>query len=315
MSEQKKVATRDAYGKAIVELGEQDPNIVVLDADLAKATKTIEFKKAFPDRFIDCGIAESNMVGVAAGLAATGKIPFASTFALFAAGRAFEQIRNSVAYPKLNVKICVTHAGISVGEDGASHQAIEDIALMRSIPDMVVINPSDNVEARAATFAIAKYIGPVYLRLGRLAVPTINDESTYRFEIGKGVTLSEGEDITLIATGLMVAIALEAAQELQKQGVSSKVINIHTLKPIDRDIILQAARATKGIVTCEEHSVIGGLFSAVSDVVIQEGLGIKVLPVAIMDVFGQSGPASELLELYGLTSGAITKQAFRILNT
>lgn len=308
-----KIATRDSYGKALVELGKQNENIVVLDADLAKATKTIEFKKAFPERFIDCGIAESNLMGVAAGFATTGKIPFASTFAMFAAGRAYEQVRNSIGYPHLNVKIGASHAGISVGEDGASHQMLEDFALMRAIPGMVVINPADDIEARAATFAAAAYNGPVYLRFGRLAVPVINNEEDYHFEIGKGITLKDGEDVTLITTGLMVSRALDAAQALAEKGVSARVINIHTLKPIDQELILKAAQETKGIVTCEEHNVIGGLFSAVSEVLIQKGIGKKVLPVAVMDTFGQSGPALELLDLYGLSAENITKKALEIL--
>jgi Transketolase, C-terminal subunit len=314
MSEIRKAATRDGYGRALVDLGNQYSNMVVLDADLAKATKTIEFKKAFPDRFIDCGIAECNMMGVAAGLASIGKLPFASTFAIFATGRAFEQIRNSIAYPKLNVKVCATHAGISVGEDGASHQAIEDIALMRIIPGMVVINPSDEIEAYAATLAAAKHEGPVYIRYGRSALPVFNTSETYKFEIGKGICLAEGEDVTIIATGLMVSEALNAAEELKNHNISAKVINIHTLKPLDKDIILQAARTTKGIVTCEEHNVIGGLFSAVSETLSYEGISTKILPVAVMDIFGRSGPAEELLNLYGLTSEAIVNKALHLLH-
>ena len=266
MSDVKKIATRDSYGNALVELGKEHENLVVLDADLAAATKTGVFKKVFPERHIDCGIAECNMMGVAAGLATTGKVPFASSFAMFAAGRAFEQIRNSIGYPKLNVKIGATHAGISVGEDGATHQCNEDIALMRTIPGMVVINPSDDVEARAAVKAAYKHEGPVYLRFGRLAVPVINDREDYKFELGKGVVLREGKDITLIATGLPVAETLEAAEKLAADGIDAKVINIHTIKPLDEELIVEAAKETGKVVTIEEHSVIGGLGSAVCDV-------------------------------------------------
>ena len=265
MSDVKKIATRDSYGNALVELGKEHENLVVLDADLAAATKTGVFKKVFPERHIDCGIAECNMMGVAAGLATTGKVPFASSFAMFAAGRAFEQIRNSIGYPKLNVKIGATHAGISVGEDGATHQCNEDIALMRTIPGMVVINPSDDVEARAAVKAAYKHEGPVYLRFGRLAVPVINDREDYKFELGKGVVLREGKDITLIATGLPVAETLEAAEKLAADGIDAKVINIHTIKPLDEELIVEAAKETGKVVTIEEHSVIGGLGSAVCD--------------------------------------------------
>ena len=313
MAEVKKIATRDSYGKALAELGAQDERIVVLDADLAKATKTIEFKKVFPDRFIDCGIAESNMIGIAAGLAATGKIPFASSFAMFAAGRAFEQVRNSVGYPHLNVKIGASHAGISVGEDGATHQCNEDIALMRTIPGMVIINPADDVEARAAVFAAAAHDGPVYLRFGRLAVPVFNDEKTYHFELGKGITLREGTDVALIATGLMVSRALDAAQQLEEAGIHARVINIHTLKPIDKEIVLKAAADTGRIVTCEEHSVVGGLFSAVSEVLAEAGAAAKVAPVAVFDTFGKSGPAAELLDLYHLNADAIVEKAKGLL--
>ena len=254
MSEVKKIATRESYGNALKELGAENPNVIVLDADLAGATKTSVFKKAYPDRFFDCGIAEGNMVGIAAGIATTGKIPFCSTFAMFAAGRAFEQIRNAVGYPHLNVKIGATHAGISVGEDGATHQCNEDIALMRTIPGMVIISPSDDVEARAAVKAAAEYVGPVYLRFGRLAVPVINDEATYKFEIGKGVLLREGTDLTIVATGLCVNSALEAAEKLAAEGVSAEVINIHTIKPLDEEIILNSAKKTGKVVTVEEHS-------------------------------------------------------------
>lgn len=266
MSEVKKIATRESYGNALAELGAEFENLVVLDADLAAATKTGVFKKAFPDRHIDCGIAECNMIGIAAGLAATGKIPFASSFAMFAAGRAFEQVRNSVAYPKLNVKIGATHAGISVGEDGATHQCNEDIALMRTIPGMVVLNPSDDVEAKAAVRAAIEHEGPVYLRFGRLAVPVINDKPDYKFELGKGVVLREGKDVTIIATGLPVSECLAAADKLAADGIDAKVINIHTIKPLDEELVLAAAKETGKVVTVEEHSVIGGLGSAVCDV-------------------------------------------------
>ncbi|MBE7014589.1 MAG: transketolase family protein [Ruminococcaceae bacterium] len=306
MSDVKKIATRDSYGETLKELGAKYDNLVVMDADLAEATKTIKFKKEFPERFIDCGIAESNMIGVAAGLASTGKVVFASSFAMFAAGRAFEQIRNSVGYTRLNVKIAATHGGISVGEDGASHQCNEDFALMRSVPGMVVICPSDDVEAREAVKAAYHYEGPCYLRFGRLAVPVINDNANYKFEIGKGVTLKEGNDVAIIATGLMVAEALEAAKELEKEGISARVINIHTLKPIDKELIIKAAKETKFIVTCEEHSIIGGLSDAVSSVVCEE-CPTKVLRVGVNDVFGQSGPALEVLKLYGLSKENIVK--------
>jgi len=306
MAEVKNIATRESYGNALAELGKINPNVVVLDADLAGATKTGVFKKAFPERFFDCGIAESNMVGIAAGLSTTGKVPFASSFAMFAAGRAFEQIRNSIGYPHLNVKICATHAGISVGEDGATHQCNEDIALMRSIPGMVVINPCDDVEAKAAVFAAAEYVGPVYMRFGRLAVPVINDEN-YKFELGKGVTMREGKDVTIIATGLMVGRALDAAEQLAADGIDARVINIHTIKPIDKEIIVKAAKETGCIITAEEHSVIGGLYSAVTEVVSQEA-PCKVVPVAVMDTFGKSGPAKELLEVFGLNAATIVEK-------
>jgi len=306
MAEVKNIATRESYGNALAELGKINPNVVVLDADLAGATKTGVFKKAFPERFFDCGIAESNMVGIAAGLSTTGKVPFASSFAMFAAGRAFEQIRNSIGYPHLNVKICATHAGISVGEDGATHQCNEDIALMRSIPGMVVINPCDDVEAKAAVFAAAEYVGPVYMRFGRLAVPVINDEN-YKFELGKGVTMREGKDVTIIATGLMVGRALDAAEQLAADGIDARVINIHTIKPIDKEIIVKAAKETGLIITAEEHSVIGGLYSAVTEVTSQEA-PCKVVPVAVMDTFGKSGPAKELLEVFGLNAATIVEK-------
>ena len=307
MSDVKKIATRDSYGNALVELGKEHENLVVLDADLAAATKTGVFKKVFPERHIDCGIAECNMMGVAAGLATTGKVPFASSFAMFAAGRAFEQIRNSIGYPKLNVKIGATHAGISVGEDGATHQCNEDIALMRTIPGMVVINPSDDVGARAAVKAAYKHEGPVYLRFGRLAVPVINDREDYKFELGKGVVLREGKDITLIATGLPVAETLEAAEKLAADGIDAKVINIHTIKPLDEELIVEAAKETGKVVTIEEHSVIGGLGSAVCDV-LSEKAPTKVLKIGINDTYGESGPAVELVKKYGLDAESIYKK-------
>ena len=307
MADGKKIATRDSYGNALVELGKEHENLVVLDADLAAATKTGVFKKVFPERHIDCGIAECNMMGVAAGLATTGKVPFASSFAMFAAGRAFEQIRNSIGYPKLNVKIGATHAGISVGEDGATHQCNEDIALMRTIPGMVVINPSDDVEARAAVKAAYKHEGPVYLRFGRLAVPVINDREDYKFELGKGVVLREGKDITLIATGLPVAETLEAAEKLAADGIDAKVINIHTIKPLDEELIVEAAKETGKVVTIEEHSVIGGLGSAVCDV-LSEKAPTKVLKIGINDTYGESGPAVELVKKYGLDAESIYKK-------
>ena len=276
----------------------------MLDADLAAATKTGVFKKAFPERHIDCGIAECNMIGVAAGLAATGKVPFASSFAMFAAGRAFEQVRNSVGYPKLNVKIGATHAGISVGEDGATHQCNEDIALMRTIPGMVVINPSDDVEAKAAVKAAYEHQGPVYMRFGRLAVPVINDNEDYKFELGKGVVLREGKDVAIIATGLPVANCLEAAEKLAAEGIDAKVINIHTIKPLDEELIVTAAKETGKVVTVEEHSVIGGLGSAVCDVLCEQA-PTKVLKIGVNDTFGESGPAVELVKKYGLDADSI----------
>ena len=304
MSDVKKIATRDSYGNALVELGKEHENLVVLDADLAAATKTGVFKKVFPERHIDCGIAECNMMGVAAGLATTGKVPFASSFAMFAAGRAFEQIRNSIGYPKLNVKIGATHAGISVGEDGATHQCNEDIALMRTIPGMVVINPSDDVEARAAVKAAYKHEGPVYLRFGRLAVPVINDNPEYKFELGKGIVLREGTDVTIIATGLCVNEAVEAAKLLAADGIDAEVINIHTIKPLDEDLVVASAQKTGKVVTVEEHSVIGGLGSAVCDVLCERE-PVKVLKIGMNDVFGESGPAVKLLEKYGLDAAGI----------
>ncbi len=304
MSEVKKIATRESYGNALAELGKQHEDIVVLDADLAGATKTSVFMKAFPERHIDCGIAEGNMMGVAAGLAATGKVPFASTFAMFAAGRAFEQVRNSIGYPKLNVKIGATHAGISVGEDGATHQCNEDIALMRTIPGMTVISPADDVEAKAAVAAAYEHEGPVYMRFGRLAVPVINDNADYKFELGKGIVLREGKDVTIIATGLPVANCLEAAEKLAADGIDAKVINIHTIKPLDEELVVAAAKETGKVVTVEEHSVIGGLGSAVCDV-LSEKAPTKTLKIGINDVFGESGPAAELVKKYGLDADSI----------
>lgn len=307
MSEVKKIATRESYGNALVELGREHDNIVVLDADLAAATKTGIFKKEFPERHIDCGIAECNMIGIAGGLSLTGKVPFASSFAMFAAGRAFEQVRNTVGYPKLNVKIGATHAGISVGEDGATHQCNEDIALMRTIPNMVIINPADDVEARAAVKAAYEHVGPVYLRFGRLAAPVINDNPEYKFELGKGVTLREGKDITIVATGLEVSFALEAAQMLEKDGIDARVINIHTIKPIDEEIIVKAAKETKKIFTVEEHSIIGGLGSVVCDVVCEKQPA-PVYKIGMRDRFGESGPAMELLHKYELDAEGIYNQ-------
>ena len=303
-----KTATRDAYGKALVELGGINDKIVVLDSDLAAATKTGMFKKAYPDRFFDSGIAESNMMGVAAGLATTGYTVFASTFAMFAAGRAYEQVRNSIAYPHLNVKIGATHAGISVGEDGASHQCCEDIALMRVIPGMVIINPADDIEARAAVFAAAEYEGPVYMRFGRLAVPRIFDES-YKFELGKAVTLREGSDVTIIATGLMVNEAIEAAKALADEGISAEVINIHTIKPLDKEAVIRSAAKTGAVVTAEEHSIIGGLGGAVAEALCESGKPVPVVRLGVNDVFGRSGPAVELLHIYGLDAQNIVAKA------
>ncbi len=304
MSEIKKIATRQSYGDALAELGKEHQDIVVLDADLAAATKTSVFQKAFPDRHIDCGIAEGNMMGVAAGIATTGIVPFASSFAMFAAGRAFEQIRNSIGYPKLNVKIGATHAGISVGEDGATHQCNEDIALMRTIPGMVILNPSDDVEAKAAVKAAYEQKGPVYLRFGRLAVPVINDRPDYKFEIGKAITLKQGKDVTFIASGLTVNESLEAAKLLEKDGISAAVINMHTIKPLDEQAVIDAAKNTGKIVTVEEHSVIGGLGSAVCDVIAEKEQA-KVLKIGINDVFGESGSAIELIKKYGLDRNSI----------
>ena len=307
MPEVKKIATRQSYGEALAELGKEKENLVVLDADLAGATKTGIFKKAFPERHIDCGIAEADMMGVAAGLSTTGLVPFASTFAMFAAGRAFEQVRNSIGYPHLNVKIGATHAGISVGEDGATHQCNEDIALMRTIPGMTIIVPADDVEAKAAVRAAYEYEGPVYLRFGRLAVPVINDTDDYKFEIGKGIVLREGTDVTLVATGLCVASALEAADKLAEEGVSVEVINIHTIKPLDEELILKSAKKTGKVVTAEEASVIGGLGGAVAEL-LSEKLPTKMMRIGIHDVFGESGSAKELLHKYQLDGEGVYAQ-------
>ena len=303
----KKVATRESYVNALVELGAENPNVVVLDADLAAATKTGVFKKAYPDRHIDCGIAECNMVGIAAGLATAGKIPFVSSFAMFAAGRAFEQVRNSVGYPHLNVKIGATHAGITVGEDGASHQCNEDIALMRTIPGMVVMCPADDIEAKAAVKAAAEYVGPVYMRFGRAACPVINDKPDYKFEIGKGTVVREGTDLTIVATGICVGNALEAADILAAEGISAEVINICTIKPLDEEIIINSAKKTGKVVTAEEHSVIGGLGSAVCDALCKN-YPVPVMKIGMQDVFGESGSAAALVEKYKLDGKGIYEQ-------
>lgn len=308
MMQTKPIATRESYGRTLAQLGAENDKIVVLDADLAESTKTCMFQEKFPERHFDCGIAEANMVSIAAGMAAAGMIPFVSSFAMFATGRAYEQIRNSVGYPHLNVKICASHAGISVGEDGATHQCVEDIALMRGIPGMVVVNPADDTEACQAVRALAEYYGPAYLRLGRLAVPVVNDPESYHFELGRAVTLREGKDATVIATGLMVARALEAAEQLAQEGVQVRVVNMHTIKPLDVQAVVNAANETGCIVTAEEHSVIGGLYSAVCEAMVGEGVSCPVAPVAIMDAFGRSGPANALLEYYGLTASAIAQK-------
>lgn len=313
MADMIKKATRESYGEALAELGKKYENLYVLDADLAAATKTGVFKKAFPERHIDCGIAEANMMGIAAGLASTGKIPFASSFAMFAAGRAFEIVRNSIGYPHLNVKIGATHAGISVGEDGATHQCNEDIALMRTIPGMTIINPADDVEARAAVEAAILHDGPCYLRFGRLATPVFNDKETYKFELGKGVQLADGDDVTIVATGLLVYEAVEAAKTLKAEGINARVINIHTIKPLDEEIIIKAAKETGVIVTAEEHSVIGGLGSAVCDVVAANA-PCKVVKIGVNDVFGHSGPAVDLLKEFGLCADNIVKTVKEALN-
>ncbi len=307
MSEVKKIATRQSYGEALVELGKEHDDLVVLDADLAEATKTAIFRKEFPERHIDCGIQESDMVGIAAGLASCGKVPFCSSFAMFAAGRAYEQVRNSVGYPHLNVKIGATHAGISVGEDGATHQCLEDLALMRVIPGMVVINPADDVEAKAAVKAAYEYEGPVYLRFGRLAVPVINDRPDYKFEIGKGYVVKEGADVTIIATGLEVSAAIDAAELLAKDGISAEIVNIHTIKPIDKELVIKEAEKTGKVVTVEEHSVIGGLGSAVCEV-LSENHPLPVKRIGVYDRFGESGPAVELLHKYKLDGEGIAEQ-------
>ncbi len=299
-----KKATRESYGEALKELAGEYKDLIVLDADLAAATKTGVFKKACPERFFDCGIAEANMMGAAAGLAACGKIPFASTFAMFAAGRAYEIVRNSIGYPHLNVKIGATHAGISVGEDGATHQCNEDIALMRTIPGMTIINPSDDVEAKAAVKAALDFEGPVYMRFGRLAVPVINDAETYKFELGKGVVLKDGSDVTIVATGLLVNEAVEAAKVLEAEGISARVVNIHTIKPLDKELICKCAKETGVIVTAEEHSVIGGLGSAVAEAV-TECCPVPVVKIGVNDEFGHSGPAVDLLKEFGLCADNI----------
>lgn len=314
MAEIIKKATRESYGEALAELGDEYDNLCVFDADLAAATKTSIFKKKFPDRFFDCGIAEANMMGVAAGMAASGKIPFASTFAMFAAGRAYEIVRNSIGYPHLNVKIGATHAGISVGEDGATHQCNEDIALMRTIPGMTIINPADDIEAKAAVRAAVEFYGPVYMRFGRLAVPVFNNPETYKFELGKGIKLRDGKDIAIIATGLMVNEAIEAAKVLSAKGIDAAVINIHTIKPIDKEIIIEAAKKTGLVLTVEEHSVIGGLGSAVSEV-LSENYPTKVIRIGVNDVYGHSGPAVDLLKEFGLSSENIVKTAVEAVNS
>lgn len=311
MSEVKKIATRESYGNALVEIGKEHDDLVVLDADLAAATKTGIFKKEFPDRHIDCGIAEANMMGIAAGLSTCGKVPFASTFAMFAAGRAFEQVRNTIGYPYLNVKIGATHAGISVGEDGATHQCNEDIALMRTIPGMTIINPCDDIEARAAVKAAYEMDGPVYLRFGRLAAPVINKED-YQFEIGKGVMMREGSDVTIVATGLMVSNVLEAAEKLADDGINAEVINIHTIKPLDEDMIIESAKKTGRVITVEEHSVIGGLGSAVCDALCEK-CPTPVTKLGVNDMFGHSGPALELLKEFKLDGDGIYSQVKNIM--
>ena len=313
MSEVKKIATRESYGNALIEIGKENPNLVVLDADLAAATKTGMFKKVFPERHIDCGIAESNMAGVAAGLSLTGKIPFMSSFAMFAAGRAFEQVRNSIGYPHLNVKIGATHAGITVGEDGATHQCNEDIALMRTIPGMVVMCPADDVEAKAAVRAAVEYDGPVYIRFGRAAVPVINDRPDYKFEIGKGTVVREGTDVTIVATGICVDSALGAAEKLAAEGISAEVINICTIKPLDEDIIIKSAKKTGKVVTAEEHSVIGGLGSAVCDALCKS-YPTPVYKIGMQDCFGESGSAAALVQKYKLDAQGVYEQVKEFIN-
>ncbi|MFI3202212.1 MAG: transketolase family protein [Eubacteriales bacterium] len=307
MADVQRIATRESYGETLVELGKEYPNLVVLDADLAGATKTALFGKAYPDRHINCGIAECNMLGIAAGMAATGKIPFVSSFAMFAVGRAFEQIRNTVAYSKLNVKIGATHAGITVGEDGASHQCNEDIALMRAIPGMVIVNPSDDIEARAAVKAAIEYEGPMYLRFGRSVVPVIHDLATYEFVLGKGILLREGTDLTIIATGLCVSFCIEVVERMATQGISVELINIHTIKPLDEEMVLASARKTKKVITVEEHSVIGGLGSAVADV-LSEKEPTHMKKIGIYDQYGESGSANDMLKKYKLDTEGILEQ-------
>lgn len=312
MADVKKVATRVSYGEALVELGAEHDNFVVLDADLAAATQTGKFKAEYPDRFYDVGIAEQNLMGVAAGIASTGHVAFASTFAMFAAGRAFEQVRNSIGYPHLNVKIGATHAGISVGEDGATHQCNEDIALMRTIPGMTVIVPSDDTEAKAAVRAAYAMEGPVYMRFGRLAVPVVNDPENFDFEIGKGIVMREGTDVTIVACGLMVQAALEAAEALAEKGISAEVIDMHTIKPLDEELIVKSASKTGRVVTCEEHSVIGGLGSAVCDVLAAK-CPVPVEKLGVNDVFGESGPAVDLLKKYGLDAAGVEAAVEKVL--
>ena len=313
MAEQIKKATRESCGLALKALGPDYPQLVVLDADLAEATKTVTFKKAFPERFVDCGIAECNMIGVAAGLAASGKIPVAASFAMFSAGRAFEQVRNSVCYPHLNVKIIGTHAGVSVGEDGATHQCLEDIALMRALPGMTIINPCDHYETLAAVKAMLDYEGPVYLRLGRLAADCLNDNDDYRFELGKGIPLREGRDVTLIATGLLVQEAVKASDALKAEGISARVINIHTLKPLDEALVVKAAQETGCVVTCEEHSVIGGLGDAVG-AALMANCSVPLVKVGVQDTFGHSGPGAKLLDEFGLRAPDLAKAARKAIN-
>ena len=313
MAEMVKKATRESFGEALTALAETNPDIVVLDADLAEATKTGIFKKKYPERFIDCGIAECNMIGIAAGLAACGKVPFAASFAMFSAGRAFEQVRNSVGYPHLNVKVVGSHAGISVGEDGATHQCCEDIALMRSIPGMVVLNPADHYEMQAAVKAAAAYVGPVYIRLGRLAVESVHNNDDYRFELGKGITLRDGKDITIIATGLLVQEAVKAAKSLEEAGIDARVINIHTIKPLDQELVLKAAKETGRIVVAEEHNVIGGLGEAVASY-LSEVYPTPVTKIGVNDTFGHSGPAVDLLKEFGLSAENIEATVKRVLD-
>ena len=312
MSEVKKIATRDSYGNTLKELGAQYDNLIVMDADLAEATKTIKFKEAFPERFIDCGIAEGNMVGVAAGLATTGKVVFASSFAMFAAGRAFEQVRNAIGYPHLNVKIGGTHAGISVGEDGATHQAIEDIALMRSIPGMTVVSPADATATRAAVLAAIENDGPFYLRLGRLGVAQIYDQANFKFELGKGITLREGTDVTIVATGLMLHEAIKAVDILKDKGVSAELIDIHTIKPLDKELLVKSAKKTGAVVTAEEHTILGGLGSAVAETLV-ENCPVPMERVGIEDKFGKSGKPAPLLKMYGLTAEDIAEKALKVI--